>query len=154
MWPNAFDWLVPGQLAACVNPGVSSSAAAALKEHGVRVLINLHEMPDSPDLLADLGAETLHLPVADYHTPSLEQLELGVTAIRDGLARGVPVAVHCAAGLGRSGTLLAAYLVSQGSEPETAIENVRAVRPGSVETLEQEQIVYAYAQYRRDSSDR
>jgi atypical dual specificity phosphatase len=147
MWPNAFDWLIAGQLGACVNPGVSASAAAALKANGVRVLINLHEMPDAPELLAELGAETLHLPVTDFHTPTLEQLERGVAAIEAGIGRGVPVAVHCGAGLGRSGTLLAAYLVSQGGEPQEAIDRVRAARPGSVETLEQEQAIFAFGRH-------
>jgi atypical dual specificity phosphatase len=67
-------------------------------------------------------------------------------AIRDVLQRGRPVAVHCASGLGRTGTLLAAFLVSQGATAEGAIERVRSVRPGSVETLEQEQAIHAYAQ--------
>jgi atypical dual specificity phosphatase len=143
--PNVFDWLLPDRLAACVNPGVSVSAAEALRREQIRLVVNLHERPDSDALLADLGAETLHLPVSDSNAPTQDQLDEGVAAIRDALAREVRVAVHCAAGLGRSGTLLAAYLVSTGESPDESIKRVRDSRPGSVETLEQEQAVHAYA---------
>ena len=51
------------------------------------------------------------------------------------------VAVHCAAGKGRTGTVLAAYLVTQGMTAGEAIRKVRELRPGSVETYEQEQMI-------------
>ena len=56
------------------------------------------------------------------------------------------VLVHCGAGLGRSGTVAAAYLVKCGYEPKAAIARVREVRPFSIETREQEQSVSDYAE--------
>jgi atypical dual specificity phosphatase len=142
---HAFDWVLPEQLGACVNPSVSELAAAELLTHRIGLLVNLHERPDPPDLLAQLQAETLHLPVADSLPPTQGQLERGVAAIGQGLREGKRVAVHCAAGLGRSGTLIAAYLVSAGSAPDAAIALVRKTRPGSIETDEQEAAVHEYA---------
>jgi atypical dual specificity phosphatase len=146
--PNAFDWLIPERLGACVNPGVGQQAAHMLAVGRVSLLVNMHEKPDEPELLAKLGAESLHLPVPGSCAPTQEQLELGVRAITEALTREERVAVHCGAGLGRAGTLLAAYLVSQGSSADQAMQQVRAARPGSIETLEQEQAVHDFARRR------
>jgi atypical dual specificity phosphatase len=96
----------------------------------------------------------LHLPVVDFTAPSPEQLEQGVATIVQARAAGQRVAVHCGGGLGRTGTLLACYLVQQGMEAEAAVDRVRAVRPGSVETAEQVTAVCAYAERRRGSAAR
>ncbi len=74
-----------------------------------------------------------------------ELLERGVAVIADALAAGRRVAVHCAGGRGRTGTLLACYLVHQGLDPAAAIARVREVRPGAVETRAQVAAVEAYA---------
>ena len=150
---RAFDWLIPDQLAACVDPVAGVQAAEHLRVGGVTLLVNLYERPDPPELLAALGAETLHLPVHNSDAPSQAQLDRGVRAIEEALAAGRKVAVHCGAGLGRSGTLLAAYLVAQGSGAEGAIGEVRAARPGSIETLEQENAVREFERRLRRPAD-
>lgn len=145
MIPRVFDWLIPEQLGACVNPAVGEQAASELRSGRITLLVNMHERPDPVELLAALRAEALHLPVSDSHAPTQEQLDQGVAAIGNALARGERVAVHCAAGLGRTGTLLSAFLVSQGCDADQAITRVRTARPGSVETLEQEEAVHEFA---------
>ena len=145
MMPHVFDWVLPEQLGACVNPYVSQSATNELQTHGITMLVNLHERPDPPDILAQLQAQTIHLPVPDSHAPTQAQLDAGVAAISEALQQSKRVAVHCGAGLGRSGTLIAAYLVSHGSTPDDAMARVRSARPGSIETLEQEAAVHEFA---------
>jgi hypothetical protein len=73
----------------------------------------------------------LCLPVLDNGCPTLEQLCEGVAWLTERLPRG-PVYVHCAAGHGRSATMVIAYLLSQyvvGSVEE-GIAFLKARRPG------------------------
>lgn len=57
------------------------------------------------------------------------------------------VAVHCILGLGRTGTMLACYLVKdKGLAPADAIAEIRRLRPGSIETYEQEKAVFQFYQ--------
>jgi atypical dual specificity phosphatase len=141
---NALDWLLPDSVAACVYPDAERGLPGVARM-GVTVLVNLHEQPHDEDALARHGLRQVHLPVRDFTPPSPEQIETGIDAIEEAVAAGQRVAVHCAAGLGRTGTLLACYLVRQGMNPDDAITRVRQVRPGSVETPEQVAAVHAYA---------
>ena len=138
-------WLETDSVAACRFPR-SDRALQELADRGVGLLINLHVQPHAPERIARYGMTELHLPVADFTPPTMEQLERGVNAIQSAIDSGTRVAVHCGAGLGRTGTLLACYLVRGGLSPEDAIARVRAVRPGSVETAAQEAAVRAFGQ--------
>jgi atypical dual specificity phosphatase len=122
---------------------------AGLVRQGISVVVNLHERRHHPARLTRYGLTEIHLPVADFSAPRFEQLEAGVAAISEAIASGKRVAVHCGGGLGRTGTLLACYLVHKGLPAEEAIAHVRALRPGSVETREQAQAVKAFERCRR-----
>ena len=138
------NWLFPDRLLACAYPW-GPDGLGELAEQGVRLIVNLHERGHDADRLARFGLTEVHLPVPDFTAPTPEQLSRGVHAINRALSAGQCVAVHCAAGLGRTGTLLACYLVSTGLEPKAAIARIRAVRPGSVETAEQQAAIEEFA---------
>jgi atypical dual specificity phosphatase len=139
------SWVLPDEVLACAYPH-GDADLAALAERGIRTIVNLETRAHSPAALARHGLTEVHLPTPDFSAPSLAALARGVAAIEDALAAGRRVAVHCGAGLGRTGTLLACLFVSRGAAPEDAIAEVRRRRPGSIETEGQEAIIRDFAE--------
>jgi protein-tyrosine phosphatase len=77
------------------------------------------------------------MPIPDGGVPTPEQFQEFVRFVDEQLRGGNPTAVHCAAGLGRTGTVLAGYLIAEGMAFETAVTSIRAARPGAIETFAQ-----------------
>ena len=147
-----FSWVIEGELAGSARP-LGGVGLAALSRRGVRALISLTEKPPAAAALRRAGFAGVHLPIADFTAPTLAQVAAAVGAIDAFRARGLPVAVHCAAGRGRTGTILACYLVREGSDAPAAIAVIRARRPGSIETPEQEAVVARYAEQCHGGAD-
>jgi len=122
--------------------------AAFLEQQGIRILVSLTEDPPKVETLASHSIEQRHIPVQDFAPPTLEQMTEFVALVEDSAAAGTPVGVHCTAGLGRSGTMAAAYLVASGASAEDAIATVRGLRPGSIETAAQEDAIRSFDETR------
>ena len=149
--PN-FSWLVEHKLAALSYPE-SEDAFTLVWKMGIRVLINLTEEPLPGEILRKVGILTEHIPIVDFTAPTLKQVEQALAMIHFYLERNMPVAVHCIAGLGRTGTILACYLVGEGISADEAITAIRRWRPGSIEMLDQEAVIHEYEQFcERDPS--
>ena len=150
MPPPGFSWVDKPHLAALAVPE-SAEDLAWLRRNGVDVVISLTEEPLPRHWVNDTGLMAVNVPVPDMEPPTDRQLDHLLDTIRRANASHMGVAVHCGAGLGRTGTVLAAYFVARGLTPREAVEKVRELRPGSVETLEQERAVERFAgRVRRD----
>ena len=153
-----FTWVIPRRLAGMALPtsALQGRAGAAadpalerdltrLKELGVRTVVSLTREPLHGETLDHCGFRSLHIPVEDMTAPSPEQIRRAVLYIDEHIEES-GVVVHCMAGIGRTGTVLAGYLVWRGSSPEAAIAEIRNSRPGSVETFDQESSIFRFAE--------
>ncbi|MEQ6309515.1 ATP-binding cassette domain-containing protein [Delftia acidovorans] len=145
--PNGFAWLVPGRLAGAPQPGVVQPMdfdLKALRGCGVTVLITLTEndLPQEP--LQRHGLRNLHLPVRDHESPTVAQIQMLLARMSAMLRAGEVLAVHCLAGLGRTGTVLAAWLVREGLTADEALRRVRLIDAQYVQSQAQEDLLYAY----------
>jgi atypical dual specificity phosphatase len=140
-----FSFVVPGVLAGCALPracGSDEGDLMLLGSQGVVGLVSLTENPLDESVVVDAGLAYLHVPIRDFGEPTLLDIRTVIEFVRNvTAAKKGPVAIHCGSGYGRTGTLLACYLVSEGTPPAQAIAEVRRLRPGSVETRGQEAVV-------------
>jgi len=144
--PTNFSWVVPGKLAGTGLP-VTYDEFNWIIEQGIRVVVTVREVSLPAPWLKDID-DYLHLRVEDYGSPPLEMLADAVSFIDKQIDRGKPVVVHCAAGKGRTGEVLAAYLIMKEKLTATeAIEKIRTIRPGSVQSIVQEYALSAYEKY-------
>jgi len=148
--PYSFSWIEHPYLAAMGCPDDPESLAW-LRQQGIELIITLTEDPLRRDWLSDAGLLALHVPMADMTAPTAEQIDETVSAIRKAKEQSMGVAIHCLAGRGRTGTILACYFVDQGLCAEDAIARIRELRPGSIETGEQIEAIHEYARAKRRS---
>ena len=143
----AFSWVIPNQLAGLAHPDRAGRAEAlrALADQSVTTLVSLTETPIPEADLKAAGLRGAHFPVVDFTAPTHAQLEAFVRLAEQAEADGEAVAVHCAGGRGRTGTFLAAWYVAHGMPADDAIATIRAARPHSIETPEQEAILRSFA---------
>ena len=139
------SWIDPARrVLLCARPRKTRDLAS-LQSRGIRHLVNVDDRPHPPGRLAEYGLTECFLRVKDFHAPTASQLTLAVSTIVAAVAADEGVAIHCAAGLGRSGTVAACYLIELGKDWQTAVAQVRAVRPGAIETRSQVAAIKAYA---------
>ena len=157
---DRFYWLVEDALAGCSRPGGTDGRGQAhttdrldedldwLKQQGIGAVLSLTETPLVEEALARHDLESLHEPVDDFHAPTPAQLMRALEFIDWQRAQGRGVAVHCLMGQGRTGTVLAAYLIRAGSSAEDAIQQLRAICPGAIGTQAQEHALEDFAKSR------
>jgi ADP-ribosyl-[dinitrogen reductase] hydrolase len=113
-----------------------------VEDHELRAL----KVEGMGSAVAARNMDWYHLPIPDVSVPGVgfetAWTEAGAE-LRHRLACGFDVFLHCKGGLGRAGTIAARLLVELGEDTLEAIRKVREVRPGALETREQERYVLA-----------
>jgi atypical dual specificity phosphatase len=141
-----FNWLIEGQVAGHAQP-FSEDDLRWLYSQGIRTLVHMERW--SEDLLQKanrLGMVNLCIPVADLAAPSLYEIQEMIDFMLKSVLEGKPVGVSCSAGHGRTGTVLACYLVALDHTAEGLVIQVRQKRPGAVETRGQFEVIRQYVE--------
>jgi atypical dual specificity phosphatase len=142
--PDGFTWVDPPLLAAMAQPG-SAEEYQWLRDQDIHLIISLCEESPPRTWLNEAGLFSMHIPIQDMHPPSHQQIDQCMSAIEKAQKHAFAVGVHCGAGLGRTGTILACFFVKKGMNAASAISHVRRIRPGSIETDDQADAIADFA---------
>ncbi|HEV2139056.1 MAG TPA: dual specificity protein phosphatase family protein [Nitrososphaerales archaeon] len=143
--PTGFVWVEKARLAGSGYPA-SRGQLEWLIGQGVSSILSLTMDPLPKELVEGLPVEAGHIPLEDHLAPDAESLDKGANYIIEKLKAGKTVLVHCLAGEGRTGCILAAYLImTRKISGDEAISILRAIKPSFVE-YRQEGAVRSYAE--------
>lgn len=126
-----------------------------IKEIGITSVISLlgndelsrHGVQNLAQALSKCDIPWYQFPIKDFSIPDsdvLQKVREALPEILSRLSNDESLLIHCAAGFGRTGMFCAMLLVAMGMDPGSAIVAVRAARPGTIETSEQERFVYTF----------
>jgi len=143
--PDNFSWIIENKLAGSAIPTSIEEVQWAI-EQGVKSIITIREEPLDDEWVKEV--KYLHIMSNDMGVPEFVDLGSAVDFVHRRITNNEPVMVHCLAGLGRTGTLLACYLIKYQKMPaDEAIQKIREERPGSIQSFPQEEIIFQFAKY-------
>lgn len=146
----------PGRLFLCGKHAIAPDPIGALGRVGANVVVCLtqpHELldryPEYVVWLRDNSPErAIWRPIPDLHTLPERAMVTLIGELDTRLRHGESLIVHCAAGIGRSGTVAVGLLLSMGEQLNTATKTVRANRPmAGPESGPQRDLVVALAMH-------
>lgn len=143
--PHNFSWVESRKLAGLAMPRLPCEYRYMM-DSGIKHLVCLCERkPPHHDACPELNLH--HIKIADFTPPSPSQIDRFLSVVEEANSKGEGVGVHCMHGHGRTGTMLACYLVkTRKISGIDAINEIRRLRPGSIETHEQEKAVVQFYQ--------
>lgn len=146
--PRHFFWVLPDKLGGLPRPGIVEAVEDDVEGLGrlrVTTLVTLEEsMTVDEAVLARAGIGSIHFPIVDMGVPGVEAAKSLCERIDALLLAGEVVAVHCLAGLGRTGTVLAAHLIFRGETARTAIDRVRRLKPKCIQSQAQVEFLSSF----------
>ena len=116
-----------------------------LYQAGIRAVVCLLNIPSDDQVFRMAGFNYQYLPIMDGCAPDVQQATGVIDFINRNRRENQPVAVSCEAGLGRTGTIIATYLVDLGMTAPEAISFVRSIEPAAIETLRQIKFLEEFA---------
>ncbi len=124
---TAWYWVEPGRLAAGPHP--RPETVRGLLDAGITAFVDLTQAGEL-DAYDGLIGDAVHhrRPIGDFGIPTDDALTETLDLI-DGLqAEGHAVYVHCWAGVGRTGTVVACHLIRHGMGSGEALARIASLR--------------------------
>ena len=146
--PTNFSWLIEEKLAGSGMPTTFDELEWIMSQ-GVKSIVTMTENALPENWIKEI--DYLHIPTPDFTAPDMERIDTAVNFIHENISENQAVMVHCAAGMGRAGTILACYLVKyEKFSAQDAINKVRKERPGSIQSEVQELAIGFYEKHVRN----
>jgi len=128
----------------CSNP--TNRDLDDLYREGFRTIISLLDENEQTPYYEIVGIEAkgfrrYSIPIQDFTAPTLADFKKFVEIVMGSLREG-KVLVHCQGGIGRTGTMAAAYWIKKGLSANEAIKKIRNSMPGAIEIPEQEESLF------------
>jgi atypical dual specificity phosphatase len=143
--PDKFSWLIKSKLAGSGIP-TSINEVQWVLDQGIKSIVTIREEPLDESWTRDVNY--LHVLSNDMSVPEFNDLVHAVDFIHRRITGNEPVLVHCLAGMGRTGVILACYLVKyQNMSADEATKKVREERPGSIQSYPQEEIIFRFEKF-------
>lgn len=140
--PWFFTWVEKNQLSAFAWPQTRGNLEY-LWQIGIKHLVTL--CPEKIPNIDESKFSWTYIPIEECHAPAIDQIFKFIRTIQWCRKYNLPVGVHDRMGLGRSGVMVAIYLMYfHGMTAERAIFNLRYHRPGSLDSVCQEECVLNY----------
>ncbi len=146
--PRNFLWLRKGDLAGTPRPGLLIELdydLAALQRVGISVLVSLTTQPIDPVILAEYDIKGIAFPIKDMGVPTIEAALKLCEQVGELTEQGEAIAMHCKAGMGRTGTMLVAQLIWEGETALDALEAARSIEPRWVQSDVQVEFLEEFA---------
>ncbi len=121
------SWVTPSM--AVGHAPMSYDHLDLLKKAGIDSIINLcAEFPDLPLIEQKAGFDVYYLPIEDEETPEMETMDNALEWIDESIYLGKKVLVHCRHGIGRTGTIVSAYLLRKGLSARLVQQKLKKLR--------------------------
>ena len=137
-------WIEEPMLLGSSNP--TNRELEDLYQEGFRTIISLLDENEQTPYYEIVGIEAkgfkrYSIPLQDFTAPALADIQKFMGIVINSLKRG-KVLVHCQGGIGRTGTMAAAYWIKKGLSASEAIKKIRKSMPGAIEMPEQEDSLF------------